>query len=221
MMIYNGLLDGDTLQQLEKCLSNKASNRFAFQKISIGFGIDPILIECFGKLRVTFDYQDGSSIHLDITSLYGEPDIPIVDQGRLKIDLIMEARRTLSERLVNPSVYDFNCTIAHLNMSPIVNIKFFGNHLNDFLNVIDPEIDIDYLNKKYEISGFPRVICDSIEVVVFKHESDKETILILQAGGFKILFYETVVDLMETLLPYNGYGKNFVLQHEIFSKTLT
>ena len=217
MMTFNGLLDSWTLQQLQRCFQQPSVNRFALQNSTIGFGVDPISIACNGKFCVIFYYSDRSSVHLEFTSLYDEINIPLPEHGKLNVAVRTEIWQPLSEKIKknSPDVYDYHSFISYPEMSPIISIKFYGNCIDDYLNKIDPDIDIKYLQEKYGLNEFPKVICNSIEFVVFGHENDRKTILVLQDGMFQVRFYEYIVDLMATLNMYNYYGKNIVLQQEV------
>ncbi|MCC6458938.1 MAG: hypothetical protein IT260_00615 [Saprospiraceae bacterium] len=215
MLTFNGLLPQFTLEQLQQCFLQAAANRFQLQYTTVGLGVDPVLIECRGKLRVSFERSDGSAIHLDLTSLFGEVDIPLVEQGKLHIDVHTEHWKPLAEQLAEPQVAEFYCTLAYPDMAPIAAIQCYGNQLDEVLNTIDPDIDLSFLQEQYGLNEFPRVLCQSIEFVVFCHKNGRKTILVLQSGGFRVLFYETVPDLPALLHRYNPYGKNTVLHQEV------
>ncbi len=212
---FNGLLDQSILQQLQQCIAARSTNQFHFENVSIGLGTQPIHIGCNGKVRISFNREDQTSVHLHFISLFDELEIPAPDRGKIDIEFEHETWLPLAERLKKTDKFEYHCNLTYRDMAPIINIRFYGDQVDDYLDAIDPSADMEYLYQKYNLGERPRVIINSIEFIVFEHEDNRKTVLILQYGGFLVIFYEKIPDVIQALKGYKDDMFQLMLHHEV------
>jgi len=177
-------------------------------------------ISNLGKCWITFySKKTGHYATIELRSLFQETP-PVVDSGGLAIRKIFESKIPLKTILSLNLKQERRSatTIGYAENSAIKSFKFFGSKERRELKEIDPDLDLEYLNK-WGFNDYPKLEVDTIEFMIIEHINKIKTIISIDSGGFWYNFLTNApIDdkmLYNSYMKVNEYEKNIVLHHEM------